>query len=230
METSIFTALGRLTRLAIIGAFIIASINATRGDAPSDSFTIISGITENSNSHLVDFRSETNRNKKVVLKWKVAQAIPYTYQVEKSRDGENFTPVQTEGIEASGSNEFAWTDPFPKMTNCYRLRMTDEQGTTTYSKTLVVTTFLSGDAMMVGATPDMSGNDIQVNVQMRENAIVSLNITDADGKMVMEQKEKAPEGLSNYSLRGSSSLQPGEYFLKVVINGTDRMLVRLVKS
>jgi flagellar hook assembly protein FlgD len=84
--------------------------------------------------------------------------------------------------------------------------------------------------MMVGATPDISKNDIQVNVQMRETAVVSLNITDADGTMVMEQKEKAQEGLSNYTIKGSSSLQPGEYFLKVVINGTDRMLVRLIKS
>jgi hypothetical protein len=230
METSFFTTLVRLSRLAIFAAFIVASINATCSDAGLDSFTIISGITENSNSPLLDFRSEATRNKKVLLKWKVAQSIPYTYQVEKSRDGENFTPVQTDGIQAGSDNEFTWTDHYPKLTNCYRLRMTDGEGTTTYSKTLVVTTFPSGDAMMVGVTPDITRNDMQVNVQLRESAIVSLNITKASGELVLEQKEKALEGMSNYTIKGSSTLLPGEYFLKVVINGTDRMLVRLIKS
>jgi hypothetical protein len=217
MDKSIFTQFGRLTRLLIIG-FILFTCFHAKAKA--------SGI----NDHLLDFRSEAGRSNKVVLKWRVIPSGHFTYQVEKSRDGENFTPVQTSDIEAGKENEFAWTDLYPKMINCYRLRMTDEAGTSSYSKTLIVTTFPSGDAQMVGATPDMSVNDIQVSLQMRESALVSVNITDEAGKLIIDQKEKVTSGYSERAIQGTHTLNPGVYFLKVVVNGTDRMLVRLIKS
>ena len=230
MDNSFFTRFGRLTRLAIIGFILFSCINAKAKAAEPSVMVIMTGGSENANEHLLTFRSEAGRNNKVVLKWRVSATQTFTYQVEKSRDGENFTPVQTSGIQADGENEFAWTDLYPKMINCYRLRMTDGQGTTTYSKTLIVTTFPSGDAQMVGATPDMSRNDIQVSLHMRETALVSMNVTDEQGNMVIDQKEKVGTGFSERSVNGTHDLKPGVYFLKVVVNGADRMLVRLVKS
>ena len=230
MDNSFFTTLGRLTRLAAIGFILFSSITVKANASDPSVMNILSGIGDNANEHLLTFRSEAGRNNKVVLKWRVAPEKNFIYQVEKSRDGENFTPVQTSGIQDEGQNEFAWTDLYPKMINCYRLRMTDGQGTTSYSKTLIVTSFPSGDAQMVGATPDMSRNDIQVSLHMRESALVSMNVTDEQGNMVIDQKEKVGTGFSERAIKGTHDLQPGVYFLKVVVNGTDRMLVRLVKS
>lgn len=230
MDKSIFTRIGRLTRLAVIGFILFTCLHAKAKASDPSIMNIVLGITDNSNEHLLAFRSEAGRNNKVVLKWRVNPTKNFTYQVEKSRDGENFTPVQTSGIQLAAENEFAWTDLYPKMINCYRLRMTDVDGTTTYSKTLIVTTFASGDAQMVGATPDMSRNDIQVSLHMRESALVSMNITDEQGNMVIDQKEKVGTGFSERAVKGTHDLAPGVYFLKVVVNGADRMLVRLVKS
>jgi hypothetical protein len=230
MDNSLFTSFGRLTRLAIVGFMLFNCLHARARAAEPSAMAIMSELSGNTNEHLLAFRSEAGRNNKVVLKWRVSPSQTFSYQVEKSRDGENFTPVQTSGIQADGVNEFAWTDLYPKMINCYRLRMTDGQGATTYSKTLIVTTFPSGDAQMVGATPDMSRNDIQVSLQMRESALVSMNVTDEQGNMVIDQKEKVTTGFTERAVKGSHELKPGVYFLKVVVNGTDRMLVRLVKS
>jgi len=76
----------------------------------------------------------------------------------------------------------------------------------------------------------LSANDINVDVEMKENAFVTLNITDKDGKIIMQQKERAKEGMNQFTIKGSSTMNPGSYFLKVVVNGTDCLLVQLIKS
>jgi hypothetical protein len=182
------------------------------------------------NSRLTLFRGETTRQKKVMLKWAVSGEDRYLYTVEKSRDGQHFTALDTKEIEKDWQNQYSWVDQYPKATNCYRLRMTDSTGNNSYSKTLVVEIFKSGDVELVGATPQVNLNDIQVDVQLKETALVILHITNDKGEIILQQKERGKAGLNQYIFNGSRDLKAGDYFLKVVVNGTDRMLVHLVKS
>ena len=225
METSFFTGFGHLCRFIIVAAIVVTSINAT---LKTEYFTIKD--QKEQTQKLIDFRGESTKNKKVALKWKISTQGNYAYTIEKSRDGENFSEVQTNNIKAEEQGEFTWVDDYPKMVNCYRLKLTDDQGVTTYSKVLVIQVFKSGQVSLVGATPDLSANDINVDVQMKENAFVTLNITDKDGKIIMQQKERAKEGMNQFTIKGSSTMNPGSYFLKVVVNGTDCLLVQLIKS
>ena len=225
METSFFTGFGHFCRFICVAAIVVTSINAT---LKTEYFTIKDNKEQTQT--LVDFRGETTKNKKVALKWKLGTQGNYVYTIEKSRDGENFSEVETNNIKAAEQGEFTWVDAYPKMINCYRLKLTDDQGVTTYSKVLVIQVFKSGDVSLVGATPDLSVNDINVDVQLKENAFVTLNITDKDGKIIMQQKEHAKEGMNQFSIKGSSTMNPGSYFLKVVVNGTDCLLVQLIKS
>lgn len=226
METSFFTGFGHFCRFICVTAIVVTSINATLHK--SDYFTI--KTQKEQTQKLTDFRGETTKNKKVALKWKLSAQGNYAYTIEKSRDGENFSEVETNNIKAEEKGEFSWVDAYPKMVNCYRLKLTDEQGVTTYSKVLVIQVFKSGQVSLVGATPDLSANDINVDVEMKEDAMVTLNITDKEGKVIMQQKERAREGMNQYTIKGSSSMNPGNYFLKVVVNGTDCLLVQLIKS
>ena len=225
METSFFTGFGHLCRFIIVAAIVVTSINAT---LKTEYFTIKD--QKEQTQKLIDFRGETTKNKKVALKWKLSTQGNYSYTIEKSRDGENFSEVETNNIKAEEQGEFTWVDAYPKIVNCYRLKLTDDQGVTTYSKVLVIQVFKSGQVSLVGATPDLSANDINVDVEMKENAFVTLNITDKDGKIIMQQKERAKEGMNQYTIKGSSTMNPGSYFLKVVVNGTDCLLVQLIKS
>jgi hypothetical protein len=230
MKTSFFARAGRLCRIAAITMIVITSINAKILKTPIEPFTIKDDKQIEPSSQLMGFRSESSHNKKVILKWNMTNPEFYTYTIEKSRDGENFTAIQSNGIQQDKDNGFSWTDHYPKATNCYRIRLSDANGKNSYSKTLVVETFKSGDVEMVGATPQVSINDIQVDVQMKESGIVNLNITNEKGEIVMQQKEKSKAGYNQFMFSGSRDLKPGGYFLKVVVNGTDRMLVHLVKS
>jgi hypothetical protein len=229
METSIFTRAGKLCRIILFAFLVYSSINAKILKEELNSLTIKSG-EEYKTGQLVDFRGETVRNNRVALKWKVANPGNVSYTIEKSRDGEHFAAVQTTGIQVENENSFIWTDHYPKATNCYRLRMTDSNGVHTFSKTLVVETFKGGEVAMVAATPQVTLNDIKVDVQLREIAMINLHITNEKGETVIQQSERGKSGLNQYTIAGSRELKPGEYFLKVVVNGNDRMLVHLIKA
>jgi hypothetical protein len=231
METTFSKRAGQFCRTLILAVILFTSINAKfTKNIVTSSFTIKSTNDLAKNS-LTDFRGEMTKNKKVALKWKAGEGFtPVAYTVEKSRDGETFTAVKTVGVEVDKSNTFLWTDNFPKATNCYRLKMTHADGNVSYSKTLVVETYKGGDVIMVGATPQVNINDIQVDVQLRELAFINLNITDEKGDIVLQQKEKGKTGVNQFAIAGSRDLKPGDYFLKVVVNGSDRMMVHLIKS
>jgi hypothetical protein len=230
MKTSLFSNAGRLCRYVILGAVLYTSINAKLLKAPLEPFTIRTTEGVETSSKLTLFRGETTKQKKVMLKWAMAGQDNFTYTVEKSRDGQHFTSVDTRSVEKDNQNQFRWVDNFPKATNCYRLRITDTAGNSSYSKTLVVETFKSGDVELVGATPQVNLNDIQVDVQLKEIAIVVLHITNEKGEIILQQKERGMQGINQFMVKGSRELKAGDYFLKVVVNGTDRMLVHLVKS
>ncbi len=225
METSFYTGFGHLCRFIIIGIIAVFFINATLHEKP---ITISS--TSSAGSKMVEFRGESNKAKKIVLKWKMNHNGNFRYNIEKSRDGESFAEVESRSIKADGTGEFSWVDIYPKQVNCYRLRMTDENGKQFHSKTLVIQVFKTGQVSLVAATPDLTLNDINIDVELKERARVTMNILDRNGAIVMQQKESAEIGQNQFRISGSNGLQAGDYYLNVIVNGEDRLMVHLIKS
>ncbi len=225
METSFFTGFGHLCRFLVMGFIAVIFINATLHETP---ITITS--KSSAGAKMVEFKGETNKTKKVVLRWKLSSSENFRYVIEKSRDGENFAEVDTKNIKTESNGGLSWTDAYPKTVNCYRLRMTNESGHTFYSKVLVVQMFKTGQVSLVSATPDLMVNDINVDVELKERAVVTMNIMDKGGNIVLQQKQAAEAGSSQFSIRGSNELKPGDYFLNVIVNGEDKMMVHLIKS
>lgn len=225
METSFFTGFGHFCRFIIIAAIAVTGINATLRN--EEVLAVRDSATPNSN--LANFRGETIKYRRVALKWQSAPLNNTTYIIEKSRDGENFAEVDSKKIKHD-NGEFTWVDEYPKVINCYRLKMKGTEGETKYSKTLVVHVPKTGDVSMVSATPDLSVNDIDVDVEVKEAAMVSMVISDKDGNPVIRQSGKANSGLNQFTIKGSHAIKQGDYFLKVIVNGTDALLVKLVKE
>lgn len=225
METSFFTGFGHFCRFVCIIIFAIIGINATMDKTPPTMGDYYGGAGK-----VVSFRGEITKNKKIALKWKLNKDVNFTYTVEKSRDGVNFTETDTKSIVLQGNGDYTWTDPSPRMVNCYRLKMTDEAGRVSHSKTLVLQMYRSGDVQSASATPDLNLNDINVNLDMKDRAMVTMNILDNSGNIVMQQKEHAREGVNNFRIKGSGNMAPGDYFLNVAVNGDDKLTVRLEKS
>jgi hypothetical protein len=225
METSFFTGFGHLCRFLIMGIIAIFFINATLHENP---ITITS--RSSAGAKMVQFKGETNKAKKIVLKWKLSASDSFKYVIEKSRDGENFAEVDTKNIRSENSSELSWVDDYPKTVNCYRLRMTDPNGGIFYSKVLVVQMFKTGQVALVSATPDLMVNDINVDVELKERAVVTMNILDKGGNIVLQQKQASEAGPGQFSIRGSNQLKPGDYYLNVIVNGEEKMMVHLIKS
>ena len=225
METSFFTGFGHLCRFLTMGLIAIFFINATLHETP---ITITS--RSSAGAKMVEFKGETNKAKKVVLRWKLSQGENFRYVIEKSRDGENFSEVDTKNIRTENTGELSWTDAYPKTVNCYRLRMTNESGQIFYSKVLVVQMFKTGQVSLVSATPDLMVNDINIDVELKERAVVTMNILDKSGNIVLQQKQGAEAGPGQFSIKGSNQLKPGDYYLNVVVNGEEKMMVHLIKS
>jgi hypothetical protein len=225
METSFFTGFGHFCRFIIIAVIAVTSINATLSNVD----TLSVRDTTTTNGPLSNFRGETTKYRKVELKWQSIPGTSVTYTIQKSRDGENFAEVETKKI-VSVNSDYSWVDEYPKTTNCYRLKITDAEGKVSYSKSLVIQVFKTGQVSMISATPDISVNDIDIDVKTKELAIIGLYITDKSGAVVMHQTGKAYEGLNQYTVKGSHDLKSGDYFLRVVVNGTDALMVKLIKE
>src|SRR4030095_10282964 len=159
METKFFWGTGKIIRLAFFLAVIFACIKvlATKNQNQSTAFPAIKFPT--ATSLLTDFRSEVKNDNKITLYWKTNNATGLNFTIEKSRDGENFSAVNTRNILQQSSNEFTWIDQdSKKFINCYRVKIADESGNVSYSKVMIVNLFRGGEVIMVGVTPDISAN------------------------------------------------------------------------
>ncbi len=223
METSFFTGMGHMCRFICIAIFAVISINASLNETP---MTIKKGTLPE--GKVASFRAESAANSKIMLKWKPSLQSEFSYAIEKSRDGEKFIPA--EGKMLSSDGEFTWIDGSPRTINCYRIKMTDKTGQHFYSKVLVLQYYKTGQVGLVTATPDHFLNNINVDLNLKEDAFVTMNIIDKDNQIILQRKENAKEGLNQFTLNGSNKITPGDYYLNVVVNGADKLMVHLEKS
>jgi hypothetical protein len=231
METKFFWGAGKIIRLAFFLAVLFACIKvlATRNVSHANAFPALKIPAPE--SLLTDFRSEVKNDNKITLYWKTSSSTGLSFVIEKSRDGENFSAVNTRNIVQQNSNEFAWVDQdSKKFINCYRVRITDDEGNVSYSKVMVVNLFKGGEVIMVGVTPDMTANELQTTVQLKESSFLTFNVTNEKGEIVKQQKNRGTEGMNIFTIEGTNNLKPGTYFLNVIVNGSDKLLVQLIKS
>jgi hypothetical protein len=112
----------------------------------------------------------------------------------------------------------------------YRLRLVDQNSRAEVSKVLVLRLFKTHSLKMVSVMPNPVINDINVQVQLKENAYVVMKVTSNNGTEVSRKSMRGNEGLNVFSLDGTSKLQPGIYMLEVIINSNERMSVKLIKN
>jgi hypothetical protein len=83
---------------------------------------------------------------------------------------------------------------------------------------------------MVSVTPNPVKNDIGLRIDLNENAMISLKIVNNAGTTQIRRSIKAGAGMNTYLMNGSSTLTPGVYFLEIIVNSKERMIVSLVKE
>ncbi|MBS1668815.1 MAG: hypothetical protein JST58_15680 [Bacteroidetes bacterium] len=170
----------------------------------------------------------------VSLHWNLAgEKQTGHFNVERSFDGEHFVKVGEIGA-SNTSSEYNYFDDIKlsvmrKNDLYYRLQQVDGDENS-YSKVLIVRMYQTHSVSSISVTPDPTINDIQVNVQLKENSYVVMKINDSNGDEVMKRFEKAGEGTNIYNLEGTSKLKPGNYKLDIIVNSNEKMTMQLIKS
>lgn len=187
---------------------------------------------------LADFRVSVNNSNDVTINWTTTyEQGSDRFEVERSFDGANFEVVGS--VKAAGNSfskkDYAYID---KLSNSvankkdvyYRLRLIDVNGSMEETKILVLRMFRTQTLKMVSVTPNPVVNDINVQVQLKENSFVVMKVTNSHGAEVARKSSRGNEGSNVFELDGTSKLKPGVYMLEVIINSSERMSIKLIKN
>ena len=177
-------------------------------------------------------------NDKVNVKWTTTFELNNDhFDVERSTDGVNFTVAGTVKGQANSSvkHNYQFNDDLSKSflnknDVYYRLKQVDVDGKATLTKVLVVRVYRTKSLQSLSVTPNPAINDIKVNVQLNENAYIVMKIANSTGIELMRKTTRGTAGSNSFSMEGTSRLQPGVYFLEVIINSNERMNVKLIKN
>jgi hypothetical protein len=171
---------------------------------------------------LVDFAAKAN-GCQTQVRWKVADAINFShFEVERSSDGLNFTPVAD--LPYSGNTDYSYTDMAPENgTNYYRLRLVDIDAHYTYSKTVAANT--SCNMNLVKVYPTFTTGKVQVVLpQGYESAKIYL--VNAAGQRIIPLLLSSTGTVRSVSLEG---LPAATYVLQVV-NDRETKSFKIVKQ
>ena len=229
---SILFAQGFLLATTVIFANSNHNISSTSNE---DTISTNKKTTGNAllSERLVSFNAAF-QGRTVSLHWNLAgEKLTGHFNVERSFDGEHFAKVG-EISTANASSEYSYYDDIKlsvlrKNDLYYRLQQVDGDDNS-YSKVLIVRMYQTHSVSSISVTPDPTINDIQVNVQLKENSYVVMKINDSNGDEVMKRSEKAGEGTNIYNLEGTSKLKPGNYKLDIIVNSNEKMTMQLIKS
>jgi hypothetical protein len=223
----LFTTLGVVANPSINSNTLIA--RDTVADVRTIGKTV---LTEN----LISFNAEYMSHE-IDLHWNPGKGKIFThFIVERSLDGNSFEKVgEVNASDKNSSQDYSFADyvkPSVARKNdlYYRLKQTDENNTSAYSKVLIVRMYNTKSVTAVSVTPDPTVNDILVNVQLKENSFVAMTVKNKDGDLIMKKTAHAENGANSFSLDGTSKLQPGTYQLEVIINSNERLTMQLIKS
>lgn len=187
---------------------------------------------------LIDFIGSFNNDDDVILSWASTFEVNNDrFEIERSTDGAKFEKVGTvKGLgNNSGRHDYNFTDQVSKNMATrndlyYRLKQIDLNGTSSYTKTLVVRYYGNARVQSLSVTPNPAINDIMVVAQVKENSYAVIKVVGVTGTEIMRKTTRLTAGTNKFRLEGTSKLPPGIYMLEVIVNSKERMNVKLVKQ
>ncbi len=187
---------------------------------------------------LIEFIASVNDERTVNIRWTTTvEQGSERFEIERSLDGGNFQKIGV--VKAAGTSgtktPYSFNDKLSASTAnkkdvYYRLRLVDVNSRAEISKVLIVRLFRSESTRMISVTPNPVKNDINVQVQLKENSYIVMKITNNVGTEVMRKSLRGNAGYNVFAIDGTGSLQPGAYMLEIIINSNERMTTKLIKN
>ena len=160
---------------------------------------------------LLDFNA-TVENNQVKLKWNTAsETNSKQFDIERSRDGKNFTRVSTVKAKGNSNSIEHYNDidaaPF-RGTSYYRLKQLDINGRFVYSPIERVNLYAKG--IEVYPNP-VTGSEININFLEETKGTLEVNVFDVNGKLRMTRRSS----VNNNNMVLRHILTPGIYIVKI---------------
>lgn len=165
-----------------------------------------------------------------VLNWKLnCDPTTSNFTVERSADGSNFTALGNVALTNDCRLPFSFTDvaPLPKR-NYYRIRVNDNNGSFTYSKIVLLLNQTDG-LEITSIFPNPATTQTTLSITAARKGTVDVQVTDAQGKLVIELKPELASGINSVKLN-TSTLAAGTYFVKVITETGSEQALKFVKE
>lgn len=163
---------------------------------------------------LVQFNGTVN-NGIVNLNWTTSQESNNShFDIERSNNnGSGFEKIGTVSARGGISNSYAFIDTKPGAVNFYRLKQVDKNGTSSYSKVLLIRGDL--DKIKAKITPNPFSNAVNISFQLAKEETVNIRVYNQTGQLVKQQSSKASTGINTISLGDMNNLPAGNYTIEL---------------
>ena len=153
--------------------------------------------------------------------WQTSSEInTRSFELQRSANGSSFSAITT--LAAAGHsgevNKYAFTDAdIPSGASYYRLKMTDIDGTVSYSQVAKVVS-TRNNFIITNAYPKPAVSQLSVTWNAPSGGTTTANVYDLAGRMIMSKKLTTATGM-NYAQLAVSQLPKGQYLLKLMKDG-----------
>ncbi len=165
-----------------------------------------------------------------LLSWKPQQESSLkNYEVARSADGVNFTVLAVVNASHHGQAAYTMQDDLSGLKNStlyYRIKMVADDGSFSYTPTLLVRQNTPAEQLIVFPNPFLNQVTVTAGSAVRGQAVLTL--FDGTGKAVLQQQARLEQGRNTISLPDLQRLARGIYYLEMV-NGGRKTQVKLVK-
>ena len=162
---------------------------------------------------LVNFYGNCSNNAQNIY-WTTAEEINVkAIDLLMSSNDRDFEKIAGFIPKGSKSNYSYTNDSAAAGTNYYQLRMTDSDGTVSYSSVLNISCDQLSDLVKIGPSP--FGQFINISIESQSEGPISFTIYDGLGKRVFQKTTSVYNGSNLIRLDGVGALSAGIYYLQI---------------
>lgn len=148
------------------------------------------------------------------------------FELQHSTDGSSFTSVRK--MQPAGNSYSIAHQPYSSGKQFYRLKVVEKNGTSFYSKTVLLITGNSSSYMM-GLQSTIVQQQAVINLWSAQNQAAQTSLYDASGKLLAQQQQQILRGDNQLKVT-TQHLAQGIYFLHVYTADGIRQTLRFIKE
>jgi uncharacterized repeat protein (TIGR03803 family) len=163
------------------------------------------------------------------LTWKAACTNAVEFIVERSADGIQFDSIGIKkAMVADCAHPFYFSDMAPLPVGYYRLRLTEDNGHTSYSDILLLQQNAGSNLTLQLLPNPVTGRQARLRISTSKPQVLPLSITDLAGRKLWSGQLNTAAGTNDYPL-ALPAMAAGIYYLHYY-NGSNRETLKLVKQ